>query len=211
MTTWFNMGELAEVQEKKAKTSPKGGLLTRKHQRHIRLTKDDPMVTSPVTTSVPHFPTLPTSSLELITPSNESSKANGRDKVPVGSFWEDAGAAILKAHKAIFVDNLQPLGVNSSHELMSSHVHKVMQVLGKSLYISGKYLDFEKKFVMAQSKVEALSSGNESLKKQIFALLEEVVEKEILEDHQTAEGIGKGGKVASVDRATVDPSSSNAV
>nr|POF14746.1 hypothetical protein CFP56_47354 [Quercus suber] len=38
----------------------------------------------------------------------------------------------------------------------------------------------------------------------------EVVEKKILEDHQTAEGIGKGGKVASVDRATVDPSSSNA-
>nr|POF14747.1 hypothetical protein CFP56_47355 [Quercus suber] len=154
MTTRFNMGKLAEVQEKKAKTSPKGSLLTRKHQRHIRLTKDDPMVTSPVTTSVPHCPTLPTSSLELITPSNESSKANGRDK---------------------------PLGVNSSHELMSSHVRKVMQVLGESLYISRKYLDFEKKFVMAQSKVEALSSENESLKKQIFALLEEVkVDKDCL-------------------------------
>ena len=39
----------------------------------------------------------------------------------------------------------------------------------------------------------------------------EAVEKEILENRQTAEGIGKGGEVASVDRATVDLSSSNAV
>ena len=39
----------------------------------------------------------------------------------------------------------------------------------------------------------------------------EAIEKEILEDCQTAEGIGKGGEVASVDRAIVDLSSSNAV
>ena len=128
MTTRFSKGKLAEVQEKKAMTGLKSGLLTRKHQRDSKPTKDDPMVTSPVSNSVSHRLALPTSSLELITPSNRSSKANGRDKVSMGSFWEDAGAAILKAHEAISVDNLQPLGVKSSHELMSSHVHRVMKV-----------------------------------------------------------------------------------
>ena len=78
----------------------------RKHQRDNELTKDNPMAASPVTTFVPHRPALPTSSLKLITPSNGSSKANGRDKVSVGSFWEDASAAILKAHEALSIDNL---------------------------------------------------------------------------------------------------------
>ena len=47
------------------------------------------------------------------------------------------------------------------------------QVLGESLYIFEKYLDFEEKFMMAQSKVESLFAENESLKGQIFALVNE--------------------------------------
>ena len=43
-------------------------------------------------------------------------------------------------------------------------------MLGESLYISRKYLDYEEKYVMAQSKVKSLSSENESLKVQVFAL-----------------------------------------
>ena len=35
---------------------------------------------------------------------------------------------MLKAHEMISIDDLTPLGVRSSYELMSSHVHKVMQV-----------------------------------------------------------------------------------
>lgn len=46
----------------------------------------------------------------------------------MGSFWEDTGAVVLRAHKAISVDDLSPLGVGLSHELMSSHMHKIMQV-----------------------------------------------------------------------------------
>ena len=46
----------------------------------------------------------------------------------MGSFWVDAGAVVLKAHEVISVDDLLPLGVRLSHELMSSHVHKIMQV-----------------------------------------------------------------------------------
>ena len=39
-----------------------------------------------------------------------------------------------------------------------------LQVLGESLYIFGKYLDYEEKYVVAKSKVESLSVENESLK-----------------------------------------------
>lgn len=132
MTIRFSKGKLVEVQEKKVKMGLKCGLLTRKRQRENEPNKEDPMATSPVVTSMPHRPTSPTFSLELITHSlthsDRGSKAKGRDKASISSFWEDAGTVILKAHEAISVNDLQPLGVKLSHELMSSHVHWVLQV-----------------------------------------------------------------------------------
>ncbi|KAL0008460.1 hypothetical protein SO802_009962 [Lithocarpus litseifolius] len=173
MTTKFNKAKLAEIQENEAKGGLTGGLLTRKRQREMEIPKDDPMMTSLVTKSVAQHLASPTSSLELIASTNYGSKAKGKDKGPPSSLWDDAGVAVLKAHKAILVEELSPLGVKPSHDLMSSHVHKVMQVLGDSLYISGKYLDHEEKYVMAKSKVESLSAENESLKSQIFTLADE--------------------------------------
>ena len=35
---------------------------------------------------------------------------------------------MLKAHEAISIDDLSPLGVRPSHKLMSSYMHMVMQV-----------------------------------------------------------------------------------
>ena len=46
-------------------------------------------------------------------------------------------------------------------------------MLGESLYIFGKYLDYEEKYETAKSMVESLSLENELLKGQIFALLDE--------------------------------------
>ena len=46
-------------------------------------------------------------------------------------------------------------------------------MLGESLYIFGKYLDYEEKYVTAKSKVESLSLENELLKGQISALSDE--------------------------------------
>ena len=43
-------------------------------------------------------------------------------------------------------------------------------MLGESLYISRKYLDYEEKYVTAQSKVESLFLENESFKGQVSAL-----------------------------------------
>ena len=46
-----------------------------------------------------------------------------------------------------------------------------LQVLGESLYISEKYLDYEEKYVKATSKVESLSAENQSLRGQITTLV----------------------------------------
>lgn len=55
-------------------------------------------------------------------------KAKKKEKDSLSSFWDDAEVAVLKAQETISVDDLSLLGARSSHELMSSHVHKVMQV-----------------------------------------------------------------------------------
>nr|POE46265.1 hypothetical protein CFP56_54128 [Quercus suber] len=86
---------------------------------------------------------------KLITSTSGASKAKKKDKAFPSSSWDDAGAAMLKAHEVISVDDLSPLRVIPSHELMPSYVDKVMQVLGESLYISGKYLDYEGKLAEA--------------------------------------------------------------
>ena len=126
MTSRFSKVKLVEIQEKKAKGGLIGGLLTRKRQRDTKPPKDDPMVTSPGAKFVPQHPASLTSSLELIATIDNGSKAKGKDKAPIGSFWDDAGVAVLKAHEAISIDDLSPLRLRPSQELMSSHVHKVM-------------------------------------------------------------------------------------
>ena len=103
-----------------------GGLLTRKCQRDSEPPKDDPEVTLPIAKSMPQRPASPISSLELITPFDGGSKAKGKDKDPTGSFWEGVGVAVLKAPEVISIEDLTPLGVRLSHELMSSYAHKIM-------------------------------------------------------------------------------------
>ena len=53
MTTRFSEVKMVEIQEKKAKAGLTGGLLTRKCQRDCEPPKDNPMVTSPIATSIP--------------------------------------------------------------------------------------------------------------------------------------------------------------
>ena len=173
----------------------------RKCQRDVESPKDDPMLNFPVAKSALQHPASPTFSLELIASTGGALKAKKKEKASSGSFWDDVVVAVLKAHERISVEDLSPLGVRSFPELMSPYVHKVMQVrtlnkilffffffccvlfshasffpsqvLGDSLYISGKHFDFEGKLAEAQSKTTSLSTENESLKGQIIALVKE--------------------------------------
>nr|POF23881.1 hypothetical protein CFP56_23701 [Quercus suber] len=102
------------------------------------------------------------------------SKIKATSKVSITSFWKDTRTAMQKAHDVIFVEDLEPLMGKPSSEVMSSHVRKLMQVLGESLYISGKYLDYNKKLIEAQSRIASLSIENESLTIQVSTLVDKV-------------------------------------
>ena len=195
MTTRFNKVKLAEVQEKKAKDGLTGGLLTRKFQRESEPSKDDPIVTSFVDKSQDRPPASPTSSLELIISLGGGFKIKSTSKALIASFWENIGTSVQKDQDAISMEDLDTLMGKSPRELMLSHVHKLMQVcvlvplsfffffltpiylflqvLGESLYISGKYVNCERKLVETQSKTTSLSTKNKSLKSQVSALVDE--------------------------------------
>ena len=189
MMTQFSQEKLAEAQEKKAKGGLLGGFLSRKHQGENEPSKDDVVVTSSVAKFQDHRTASPTSSLEPIVSPRGGSKSKAMSKVSIASFWEDTETTTQKSHVAISVEDLEPLMGKPHSELMSSHVHNLMQVyvlvsyahfffvtylllqvLGESLYISGKYLDYDKKLVEAQSRIASLFAENESLTIQISAL-----------------------------------------
>ena len=109
MATKFSKGKFVEVQEKKAKTGLKEGLLSKRHCKDDESSKgEDPVVTS---NAQPTFqrPTSPTLSLELITPSNKGTKTRAKEKLTLSTFWDEAYCVVAKVHDAISVEDLKPL------------------------------------------------------------------------------------------------------
>ena len=74
------------------------------------------MFISPVAQPVIQCLASPTSSLELITPSDEVVKTCAREKTILGTFWDNADVAVLKAHDTITVEDLKPLATRTSQE-----------------------------------------------------------------------------------------------
>ena len=128
ITTRFSKQKLAEAQEKKAKGGTISGLLSKKKTGDV--SKKNFVTTIPPTHSLAKRSASPTLSLELITSSGEEikkkKKASRKSFRP--TFWDDADATALKAHEALFVDDLNPLMVKSFSEVMSSHIQKLVQV-----------------------------------------------------------------------------------
>ena len=128
ITTRFSKHKLAKVQEKKAKGGTVSGLLSKKKTDDV--SKKDPVTTLPLAHSPTKRPVSPTLSLEMIASGGEEvrkkKKAGGKSFLL--TFWDDADAATLKAHEALSVDDLSLLMVNSSSEVMSSHIQKLVHV-----------------------------------------------------------------------------------
>ena len=124
MMTRFSKLKLVEIQEKKAKGGTVSGLLSKKKAGDV--VKKDPTKMPPPAKR----PASPTSSLEMIASSGNEvrtkKKSDGKSFLP--TFWDDADAAALKAHKVLFVDDLSPLMAKSSSEMMWSNIQKLMQV-----------------------------------------------------------------------------------
>ena len=102
----------------------------RKCSKADDVSKDDPVVTSPSTHSPAKRPISLTLSLEMTASTKEETKKKkkvaGKSFLP--SFWDNADAASLKAHKELSVDDLSPLMVKSSDEVMSSHIQMLVPV-----------------------------------------------------------------------------------
>ncbi|XP_075638927.1 uncharacterized protein LOC142610856 [Castanea sativa] len=175
MTTRFSKQKLAEAQEKKAKGGTISGLLSKKKAGDV--VKKDPAKNPPA-----KRPASPTSSLEMIAYGGgeirKKKKAGGKSFLP--NFWDDTDAATLKAYKALSVDDLSPLMAKSSSEVMLSHIQKLVQALGESLFISGKLLDLEKKMTTSKPLIKSLFAENETLKNKVAIL---VVEAENDKEH----------------------------
>ena len=144
-------------------------------------------------------PASPTSSLVMIAFGGEEirkkKKSGGKSFLP--TFWDDADAIALKAHEAFSVDDLSPLMAKSSSEVMSSHVQKLVQVSvigglyfffsfalfllrevlcrlwGESLFVSGKFLDLEKKVATFEPLIKSVSTKNETFKNKVAILAAE--------------------------------------
>ena len=82
------------------------------------------VVIPPSTHSTAKRPPSPTSSLEVIV----SLEGGTRRKFVSKSFWVDADTVALKAHEVLSMDDLNPLMVKSSSDVMSSHIQKLVQV-----------------------------------------------------------------------------------
>ena len=94
------------------------------------ISKKEPVVTPPPAHSLAKRSASPTSSLEMIVSFGEEvkkkKKVGGKSFLP--TFWDDVDVAALKAHEALYVDDLSPLMAKSSSEVMLSHIKKLMQV-----------------------------------------------------------------------------------
>ena len=86
MATQFSIGKLAEVQEKKVMVGLKLGLLSRKRRRDNEPSKGEDLVvtSSTVRFALRHLAS-PTSSLEMITPTDDVPPSKGRGRSVVGT------------------------------------------------------------------------------------------------------------------------------
>ncbi|KAK9996714.1 hypothetical protein SO802_021400 [Lithocarpus litseifolius] len=105
-------------------------------------TSSAPVTQQPKTTS-------PTVSLKELTPSPKKGKSSDKGK-----------------------DKLKELSQVPSHEIVSRHVHKLIQVLGETIHITTEYLTNEEKVVMANSKMEALEAKCSKLRKKLISAMD---------------------------------------
>ena len=86
------------------------------------------MVTPLLAHSQVKHPASPTLSLEVIASAGEKArkkkKVGGKSFLP--TFWDNANMAALKAYEALSMDDLSPLMANSSSEVISSHIQKLV-------------------------------------------------------------------------------------
>nr|POE99909.1 hypothetical protein CFP56_54768 [Quercus suber] len=167
MATWYSKDKYARI--KNLKNEPLANLTSNLKKRKLGDDKTEASIPNP---SVHVTPPSPTSSLEVTSAIAPVTRARGKRKIGM-SVWDDPDTALGRAHNVITSDELKGLSSIPSHELVSRHIHNLVQVPGESLRITTDYLNVEEKVVMATSKAETVETECSQLKKDlIFAMNE---------------------------------------
>nr|POE55394.1 hypothetical protein CFP56_58049 [Quercus suber] len=121
---------------KNLKNEPLANLISDLKKRKLSDEKADTSVLPPVQTA----PSSPTSSLEVIAATLPLTRARGKTKVEM-SVWDDPAIALGRAHNVITNDELKGLSSIPSHELVSQHIHKLVQIDTEVLEDESKELE----------------------------------------------------------------------
>lgn len=73
------------------------------------------------------IPSSPTPSLEITASTSSPTRSKGKGKVRK-SVWDDPVTALGQADNMVTYDELRGLSSIPSHELVSHHIHKIVQV-----------------------------------------------------------------------------------
>ena len=141
--------------------------------------------------------TSPALSMEELAPPLKKRKTGGKGKEKVdSSIWADAGVAMARANKLLTPEKMMEISSIPSHEMVSQHVHKLVQVftfcfcsfcfaikcmvvsgfedtfycqvLGEMMHITSQYLVNEEKAIVTTSKAEALEAEVSGLWKDLI-------------------------------------------
>ena len=145
--------------------------------------------------------TSPVISVEEVACPSKRQKVVRKGKEKVGaSVWSDAETTMDRANELLTLGEMKEITSVPSHEMVSHHVHKLMQVilhvfvlffvlncstvfidfggtfcrqvLGEAMHIATQYLANEEKAVVANSKVEALEAEASDLRKDLITTMD---------------------------------------
>ena len=133
MATRYSKDKYACIKDLKNK--PLAKLTTDSKKRKFGDKKVD-VAPSPTINVAPPFP-IPSLKVTTVTPPLTRSK--GKSKIGM-SVWDDPATALGDPHNVITNDELKGLSSIPSHELVSRHIHKLVQVTNSALLVS--LLDF---------------------------------------------------------------------
>ena len=144
MTTKFNKEMYAKIKGKK--NEPFSAI----RQRMLRITnkeKEKEMVERVSSTPAPDLDegqvASPGISIEEVAHPSKKWKTGAKGKEKVGfSVWEDAGAAMNRANELLTPSEMKEISSVHSHEMVSRHIHQLVQVTVLLLSLSSSSLRF---------------------------------------------------------------------
>ena len=92
-----------------------------------------------ISSSIHIVPSSPTSCFEMVTVTPPTTHSKGKSKIGK-SIWEDLATDLGRVHNIIMDEELKGLASIPSHELVSRHIHKLVQVFYTIVILSLNFL-----------------------------------------------------------------------